>query len=44
MTTLQIIGGAVLLVICIGIIIICLMQDQRPQDAMASLVLPSFLP
>lgn len=36
MTTLQIIGGAVLLVICLGIIIICLMQDQKSQDAMTS--------
>lgn len=36
MTTLEIIGGIVLLVVCIGIIIICLMQDQKSQDSMTA--------
>lgn len=36
MTTLQIAGGIVLLVICLAIVIICLMQDQKSQDAMTA--------
>lgn len=36
METLEIIGGAVLLVVCIGIILVCLMQDQKSEDGMAS--------
>lgn len=36
MSTLQIIGGAVILVFCIAIIIICLMQDQKSQDSMTA--------
>ena len=34
MSTLEIIGGAVLLAICLAIIVICLMQDQKSQDSM----------
>ena len=42
MSTLEIIGGAVLLAICLAIIVICLMQDQKSQDSMtAALTGPS---
>ena len=36
MSTLEIIGGAVLLAICLAIIVICLMQDQKSQDSMTA--------
>ena len=36
MSTLEIIGGAVILVICLAIVIICLMQDQKSQDSMTA--------
>ena len=36
MGTLEIIGGAVLLLVCIIIILVCLMQDQKSQDSMTS--------
>ncbi len=36
MGTLEIIGGAVLLVVCIIITLVCLMQDQKSQDSMTS--------
>ena len=36
MGTLEIIGGAVLLVVCIIITFVCLMQDQKSQDSMTS--------
>lgn len=36
MNTLQIIGGALLLVTCILIIVLCLMQDQKQQQNMTS--------
>lgn len=36
MSTLEIIGGAALLVLCLAIIIICLMQDQKSQDSMTA--------
>lgn len=36
MDVLEIVGGVVILVICLGIIILCLMQDQKSQDSMSS--------
>lgn len=36
MTTLEIIGGAALLIVCIAIVVICLMQDQKSQDSMTA--------
>ena len=36
MDILEIVGGVVILVICLGIIILCLMQDQKSQDSMSS--------
>lgn len=36
MSTLEIVGGAVLLAICLAIIVICLMQDQKSQDSMTA--------
>lgn len=36
MNTLEIIGGAVLLAICLAIIVVCLMQDQKSQDSMTA--------
>ncbi|MBQ8296324.1 MAG: preprotein translocase subunit SecG [Ruminococcus sp.] len=36
MGTLEIIGGAALLIVCLAIIIVCLMQDQKSQDSMTS--------
>ncbi len=36
MTTLEVIGGAALLVVCIAIVVICLMQDQKSQDSMTA--------
>lgn len=36
MSTLEIIGGAVILAVCIAIVIICLMQDQKSQDGMTA--------
>lgn len=36
MSTLEIIGGAFILAICIAIIVICLMQDQKSQDSMTA--------
>lgn len=36
MGTLEIIGGAVLLAVCIAIVILCLMQDQKSQDSMTA--------
>lgn len=36
MSTLEIIGGAVLLAICLAIIVVCLMQDQKSQDSMTA--------
>lgn len=36
MSTLEIVGGAALLVICLAIVVICLMQDQKSQDSMTS--------
>lgn len=36
MSTLEIIGGAVLLAVCIAIVVICLMQDQKSQDSMTA--------
>lgn len=36
MSTLEIIGGAVLLAVCLAIIVICLMQDQKSQDSMTA--------
>ena len=34
MSTLEIIGGAVLLVVCLVIIVLCLSQEQKSQDSM----------
>lgn len=36
MSTLEIIGGAVLLAVCLAIVVICLMQDQKSQDSMTA--------
>lgn len=36
MSTLEIIGGGVIFAICIAIIVICLMQDQKSQDSMTA--------
>lgn len=36
MSTLEIIGGVALLVICLAIVILCLMQDQKSQDSMTA--------
>lgn len=36
MELLEIIGGAVLLVVCLAIVILCLMQDQKSQDSMTA--------
>lgn len=36
MSTLEIIGGAVLLVICLAIVVVCLMQEQKSQDSMTA--------
>lgn len=36
MSILEIIGGAVLLVACIAIIILCLAQEQKSQDSMTA--------
>lgn len=36
MSTLEIIGGAVILAVCIAIVIICIMQDQKSQDGMTA--------
>ena len=36
MSVLEIIGGAVLLLICVLIVIICLAQEQKSQDSMTA--------
>lgn len=36
MSILEIIGGAVLLVACIAIVILCLAQEQKSQDSMTA--------
>lgn len=36
MTTLEIIGGVALLAVCIAIVVVCLMQDQKSQDSMTA--------
>ncbi len=36
MSILEIIGGAVLLLVCVLIIIICLAQEQKSQDSMTA--------
>ncbi len=36
MSTLEIIGGAVLLLVCLLIIIFCLAQEQKSQDSMTA--------
>ncbi len=36
MGVLEIVGGAVLLVVCIAIIILCLSQEQKSQDSMTA--------
>ena len=36
MTTLEMIGGIVLLVVCALIIILCLSQEQKSQDSMSA--------
>jgi len=38
MTTLQIIGGVAILISCVLIIILCLLQDSKQQDNMASAI------
>ncbi len=37
MTTLQIVFGAIILLVCLIITIICLMQEQKPQNATSAL-------
>lgn len=36
MSVLEIIGGAVLLLICVLIVIVCLAQEQKSQDSMTA--------
>jgi preprotein translocase subunit SecG len=36
MNIFEIIGGIILLVLCISIIVICLMQEQKSQDSMTA--------
>ena len=36
MSTLEIIGGAVLLVVCLVIVVLCLSQEQKSQDSMTA--------
>lgn len=36
MSTLEIIGGVVLLVVCALVILLCLSQDQKSQDSMSA--------
>lgn len=36
MTTLEIVGGIVLLVVCALVILLCLSQDQKSQDSMSA--------
>ena len=36
MGTLEIVGGVVILVVCLAIIILCLAQDQKSQDSMTA--------
>jgi len=36
MTTLEIIGGIVLLIVCALVILLCLSQDQKSQDSMSA--------
>ena len=36
MTTLEIIGGVVLLIVCALVIVLCLAQDQKSQDSMTA--------
>jgi preprotein translocase subunit SecG len=37
MSVLEIVLGAVLLVICLILVVICMMQEQKPQNATAAL-------
>jgi len=36
MTTLEVVGGVLLLIVCALVIIICLSQDQKSQDSMTA--------
>ena len=36
METLEIIGGVVILIVCLAIIVLCLMQEQKSQDSMTA--------
>ena len=36
MSILEIIGGAILLVVCLAVIILCLSQEQKSQDSMTA--------
>jgi len=36
MTTLEVVGGVILLIVCALVIIICLSQDQKSQDSMTA--------
>lgn len=36
MSTLEIVGGVVLLVVCALVILLCLSQDQKSQDSMSA--------
>ena len=36
MSILEIVGGAILLVVCLAVIVLCLAQDQKSQDSMTA--------
>ncbi|MBR0142428.1 MAG: preprotein translocase subunit SecG [Ruminococcus sp.] len=36
MSILEIVGGAILLVVCLAVIILCLSQEQKSQDSMTA--------
>ncbi|MBR2284250.1 MAG: preprotein translocase subunit SecG [Ruminococcus sp.] len=36
MSVLEIVGGALILVLCVAIIIVCLAQDQKSQDSLSA--------
>ena len=36
MTTLEIVGGVILLIVCALLVVICLSQDQKSQDSMTA--------
>lgn len=36
MSILEIVGGAILLVVCLAVIVLCLSQEQKSQDSMTA--------